>query len=150
MYDSKYDSKMHDITIPLMGFNGFHHAGNSEFKEDFENFIGREGILDKLKSWIKDNNGKRNNNYSGAYLVTGFRGMGKSTFVHKSINDIIISFNLNEEYKIKENLKIKNKLNITEINNIKSSLHKNNNNFKRKIRNDQIKKRKCWIKILFK
>ena len=36
MYDSKYDSKMHDIVIPLMGFNGFHHAGN---KDSFENFM---------------------------------------------------------------------------------------------------------------
>ena len=51
MYDSKYDSRMHDITIPLMGFNGFHHASNYESKDDFEDFIGRESILDKLYSW---------------------------------------------------------------------------------------------------
>ena len=88
MYDNKYDSKMHDITIPLMGFNGFHHAGNSEFKEDFEDFIGRESILDKLKGWLEDKDEKRNKKYSGAYLITGFRGMGKSAFVHKAINDI--------------------------------------------------------------
>lgn len=90
MYDSKYDSKMHDITIPLMGFNGFHHAGN---KDDFDNFIGRESILDKLKMWLVDEGDKKRNttystNYSGAYLVTGFRGMGKSAFVHKAIKDI--------------------------------------------------------------
>lgn len=88
MYDSKYDSKMHDITIPLMGFKNFHHAGNSEFKEDFEDFIGRESILDKLKAWIEDKDERRNKKYSGAYLITGFRGMGKSAFVHKAINDL--------------------------------------------------------------
>lgn len=81
---------MHDITIPLMGFNGFHHAGN---KDSFENFIGRESILDKLKMWLVDeNHGETDTtystNYSGAYLITGFRGMGKSAFVHKAINDI--------------------------------------------------------------
>lgn len=86
---------MHDITIPLMGFNGFHHAGN---KDSFDNFIGRESILDKLKLWLtaesdfiqeKNIDKKRfSGNYSGAYLITGFRGMGKSAFVHKAIKDI--------------------------------------------------------------
>lgn len=100
MYDSKYDSKMHDITIPLMGFNGFHHAGNSEFRKDFEGFIGRESIVDKLRSWLEDNDPDNDiednedrtkpysRKYSGAYLITGFRGMGKSAFVHKTIREI--------------------------------------------------------------
>jgi len=100
MYDSKYDSKMHDITIPLMGFNGFHHSGNSEFRKDFEGFIGRESIIDKLRSWLEDNDPDNDREdiedrtkpysrkYSGAYLITGFRGMGKSAFVHKTIREI--------------------------------------------------------------
>ncbi len=88
MYDSKYDSKMHDITIPLMGFNGFHHASNNESKDDFEDFIGRESILDKLNSWLVDHDAQKGKKYSGAYLITGFRGMGKSSFVYKAILDI--------------------------------------------------------------
>lgn len=88
MYDSKYDSKMHDITIPLMGFNGFHHASNHESKEDFEDFIGRESIMDKLRSWLEDREQDKQKMYSGAYLITGFRGMGKSSFVYKTILDI--------------------------------------------------------------
>lgn len=88
MYDSKYDSRMHDITIPLMGFNGFHHASNYESKDDFEDFIGRESILDKLYSWLEDHEKNKEKKYSGAYLITGFRGMGKSSFVYKAIIDI--------------------------------------------------------------
>ena len=91
---------MHDITIPLMGFNGFHHSGNSELRKDFEGFIGRKSIIDKLRSWLEDNdpdNDKEDHEdwtkpysrkYSGAYLITGFRGMGKSAFVHKTIREI--------------------------------------------------------------
>lgn len=91
MYDSKYDSKMHDIIIPLMGFNGFHHASSTDSKEEFEDFIGRESIIDKLKGWLYDareDNKRHTTKYSGAYLITGFRGMGKSSFVHKTIHEI--------------------------------------------------------------
>lgn len=88
MYDSRYDSKMHNIIIPLMGFKGFHHASNHESKDDFEDFIGRESILDKLYAWLEDREAKKSKKYSGAYLITGFRGMGKSSFVYKAILDI--------------------------------------------------------------
>ena len=91
MYDSRYDSKMHDITIPLMGFNGFHHASSTDSKEEFEDFIGRDSIIDKLKGWLYDAREDKKwhtSKYSGAYLITGFRGMGKSSFVHKTIHDI--------------------------------------------------------------
>lgn len=87
---------MHDITIPLMGFNGFHHVSDYESKDDFEDFIGREGVLDKFKAWLEDSEEKRTlwkfrmtrKKYSGAYLITGFRGMGKSSFVYKAILDV--------------------------------------------------------------
>ena len=88
MYDSRYDSKMHNIIIPLMGFKGFHHASNHESKDDFEDFIGRESILDKLNSWLVDHDEEKQKKYSGAYLISGFRGMGKSSFVYKAILDI--------------------------------------------------------------
>ncbi len=79
---------MHDIIIPLMGFNGFHHASNNESKDDFDDFIGRESILDKLNSWLVDHEVKKEKKYSGAYLISGFRGMGKSSFVYKAILDM--------------------------------------------------------------
>ena len=57
-----------------------HYANNNE--SDTEDFIGRSSIVDKLSAWLTDTNKK---NYSGAYLVTGYRGMGKSSFVYEAI-----------------------------------------------------------------
>lgn len=92
---------MHDITIPLMGFNGFHHVSSTDSKEEFEDFIGRESIIDKLKGWLYDareDNRRHTSKYSGAYLITGFRGMGKSSFVHKTINEILTKKNTKKKY----------------------------------------------------
>ena len=89
MYNKCYDSKMREIIIPLRGFQGFHHTNNneSENKQEYqEDFIGRESILDKLQAWLEDND--KNGKYSGAFLITGFRGMGKSSFVHKTIENL--------------------------------------------------------------
>ena len=73
---------MRSMIIPMYGFKGFHHANNSG--KDIDEFIGRTSIVDKLKAWLRDS-GKK---YAGAYLVTGYRGMGKSSFVHKSIQEL--------------------------------------------------------------
>ena len=93
-YDCRYDSKMHEIVIPLLGFKEFHHTNNDSIEYDssykeydgLDEFIGRKSILDKLQSWLKDDlkdDNVKGKKYSGAYLITGFRGMGKSSFVHK-------------------------------------------------------------------
>lgn len=88
-YNSNYDSEMQKIIIPLMGFKAFHHTNNNNDKQhDLNDFIGRKSILDKLQSWLEDNS-ERGGKYSGAYLITGFRGMGKSSFVHKAIQNLI-------------------------------------------------------------
>lgn len=99
MYNKCYDSKMREIIIPLRGFQGFHHTNNneSENKQEYqEDFIGRESILDKLQAWLEDND--KNGKYSGAYLITGFRGMGKSSFVHKTIENLKKHANNNHKY----------------------------------------------------
>ena len=70
-------------------YNLYLHGTDS--KEEFEDFIGRESIIDKLKGWLYDareDNKRHTTKYSGAYLITGFRGMGKSSFVHKTIHEI--------------------------------------------------------------
>lgn len=82
MLNDKFYSNMRSMIIPLYGFKGFHHANNSG--KDIDEFIGRTSIVDKLKAWLRDS-GKK---YAGAYLVTGYRGMGKSSFVHKSIQEL--------------------------------------------------------------
>ncbi len=77
----KYSSKIDRIDIELPNFKYFHGA-SSEEKVD-PKFIGRKKIINQLKSWIIDKNSK-----TGVYLITGFRGMGKSSFVGKALNNI--------------------------------------------------------------
>lgn len=75
-----YSSKVKRVNIPIPGFTFFHKA-SSEEKVD-PKFIGREQISDKLYSWLKDDPA------GGSYLVTGFRGMGKSSFVGRVLNQL--------------------------------------------------------------
>ena len=72
------------MIIPLYGFNHYHSASNCE--ENTEGFIGRDSIIDKLSAWLDVPKGKTT--YSGAYLITGYRGMGKSSFVHKAVEKL--------------------------------------------------------------
>ena len=82
MINERYYSHLRNVIIPLPGFKHFHYASSSEDK--IEDFIGRSSITDKLSAWLKDSASK----YSGAYLVTGYRGMGKSTFVYEAIEKL--------------------------------------------------------------
>lgn len=75
-----YSSKVKRVNIPIPEFTFFHKA-SSEEKVD-PKFIGREQISDKLYSWLKDDR------IGGSYLVTGFRGMGKSSFVGRVLNEL--------------------------------------------------------------
>ena len=75
-----YSSKVKRVNIPIPEFKFFHKA-SSEEKVDSK-FIGREQISDKLYSWLKDDS------TGGSYLVTGFRGMGKSSFVGRVLNQL--------------------------------------------------------------
>ena len=45
---------------------------------DYHDFVGRERLIEKLFNWLSDQK-----NESGSYLVTGFRGMGKTTLVNR-------------------------------------------------------------------
>lgn len=83
MFNERFFSNLHNVIIPLYGFNHYHHANNCE--ENIEGFIGRDSIIDKLSAWLKDSEGTK---YSGAYLITGYRGMGKSSFVHKAVEKL--------------------------------------------------------------
>lgn len=82
MINERYYSHLRNVIVPLPGFKHFHYASSSEDK--IEDFIGRSSITDKLSAWLKDSASK----YSGAYLVTGYRGMGKSTFVYEAIEKL--------------------------------------------------------------
>ena len=58
----------------------FHHA-----TDEYSGFIGRTKIKERLKDLLT---GESGNKVSGAYLITGNRGVGKTTFVNKVINEI--------------------------------------------------------------
>lgn len=74
-------ANLHSMIIPLYGFKSFHHVNRENTEEEF---IGRQSIIDKLSSWLKASS----SNYTGAYLITGYRGMGKSSFVYKAIKEL--------------------------------------------------------------
>lgn len=76
-----HSSYIKTVLIPLLYFNGYHQTVSEE--EGDEDFVGREAIIWKLKSWLTDSKST-----TGAYLITGFRGMGKSSFVGKTLCEL--------------------------------------------------------------
>lgn len=78
---SDFSSSIKHILIPLPGFENYHQTGTESIED--KNFIGRKAIIAKLKSWLTNSK-----TYTGAYLITGYRGMGKSSFVGKVLYDL--------------------------------------------------------------
>lgn len=79
----KFSSKVKSITINLGNFS-YNHKDNPE-KRDL--YIHREQLERKLESWLLSSN------KSGSYLVTGYRGMGKSSLVNHVLDRVIRSLN---------------------------------------------------------
>lgn len=77
--------------FPLHNYE-FYHAPSSHGELDTR-FKGREALLKKLKSFFEhDRTG------NGAYLVAGYRGMGKSSVISKAITELS-TFGLNFQSK---------------------------------------------------
>lgn len=76
-----YSSELKPIIIPLHNFKHYHNGDSAEKLDD--SYIGRRTIIGKLKSWITDED-----TLVGTYLVTGYRGMGKSSFVNRVLEEI--------------------------------------------------------------
>lgn len=74
-------SKIKNIYFPLRNYK-FDH-GLNETKGPNKKFIGREKIKTKLKLLLE-----QRDTAHGAYLVTGYRGMGKTSMVREVINEI--------------------------------------------------------------
>ncbi len=71
-----YGSKLKNVLIELKNYTFFHRPTGIE--DEDKRFIGREKVREKLKAIITNSEVK-----SGAYLITGFRGMGKTSVVNK-------------------------------------------------------------------
>ncbi|MBF0539739.1 MAG: ATP-binding protein [Nitrospirae bacterium] len=78
---SDYSSKIKRIYLELHGYTFFH--GPSEIDNIDSRFIGRKRLIDRLTNLLTNDESK-----SGAYLVTGFKGMGKTSLVSKVIADV--------------------------------------------------------------
>lgn len=79
---SKYSSGTKSVRINLANFQ-YNHKDNPE---QGDIYINRTAMENKLKSWLLGPS------KSGAYLVAGYRGMGKSSLVNTVINKITRSY----------------------------------------------------------
>ncbi len=74
-------SKMKELWIELYRFSFSHNTSVKDRNHD--KFIGRENTVRKLENLLTNGD-----NRSGAYLVTGFRGMGKTSLINKTLRRI--------------------------------------------------------------
>lgn len=88
-FERRYSSCNERINILMENFQFFHRT-NSEGVND-PKYIFPKGAYEQFSNWLKYN--KAN---SASYLITGFRGAGKTGFVHYVIN------NLNNKKDIKK------------------------------------------------
>ena len=87
-YNDKYSSLIRPIKIFLPA---------QDKKDDIEehkydDFVGRERLMEKLFNWLSDKKKE-----SGSYLVTGFRGMGKTSLVERVVNRLTRDVNEKSE-----------------------------------------------------
>lgn len=76
-------SKIPRINIEIPDYKFFHSP--SQMEKNDSRFIGRDDIIGKLKMILTNSESK-----TGSYLVTGYRGMGKSSFVNKVMSEITL------------------------------------------------------------
>lgn len=87
-YNDKYSSLIRPIKIFLPT------QGEKEKIEEhkYDDFVGRERLMEKLFNWLSDKNKE-----SGSYLVTGFRGMGKTILVDRVVGKLTREVNERHE-----------------------------------------------------
>ncbi len=76
-----FESKIKNIYIELHNYSFFHSP--TGLGKTYNKFVGRERLLERLRTLLTNSETK-----SGAYLITGFRGMGKTSLVRKVLSEI--------------------------------------------------------------
>ena len=76
-------AKIKHIYIELNRYSFFHNPSNVKMQDS--RFIGREKLIERLKTILSNNETR-----SGAYLITGFRGVGKTTFVNRVVSEVTV------------------------------------------------------------
>lgn len=74
IFNDKYSSLTRSIKI-FLPVRESKKKDEGEY-ENYDDFVGRERLMERLYNWLSDKN-----KASGSYLVTGFRGMGKTSLV---------------------------------------------------------------------
>lgn len=77
---SKYSAKIKDVYIELKNYRFFHSPYDETATKG--RFIGREKVKNRIFSILDRTDVK-----SGSYLITGFRGMGKTSLVREALDD---------------------------------------------------------------
>ncbi|MBO4754778.1 MAG: hypothetical protein J5543_09300 [Bacteroidales bacterium] len=99
-YFDRFSSKIKRINIPVPSYNEGVHTDSRSFYRGFkdmwnyfvsaiqsrpkEYLIGRDIIVERLKTWLLKDRDK-----GASYLVTGYRGMGKTCFVNRVIEQLV-------------------------------------------------------------
>lgn len=79
-----YGSETKRVNIPVPSLKEEMESPLFKSTEAEHNFlIGRDRIIEKLKLWLKKNDTK-----GSSYLVTGYRGMGKTSFVDRVLYEL--------------------------------------------------------------
>ncbi|MCF2521062.1 hypothetical protein [Dyadobacter sp. CY351] len=71
-----------DVAIEMhrkFDFDNLPHSGEDEFTDKNKPYIGRENLHKKFKKMLTSK--------KGVYLITGYRGMGKTSFVNRTLQD---------------------------------------------------------------
>jgi predicted AAA+ superfamily ATPase len=77
-------SKIQSVYIEVPNFkyeHGTNPAEQSGESKDKKPFVGRDNLVGKIASLLTAKGG-------GAYLITGFRGVGKTTLVKEAVKQV--------------------------------------------------------------
>lgn len=77
--DTRFNIRLENFVFYHKSFGG----GNYRKGEEKYRYIRPEGNIEQLSNWLKHNEAD-----SGAYLITGYRGCGKSSFVNTVLDDL--------------------------------------------------------------
>lgn len=82
----KYSSRLKRVNVPIPSFEYVHKSWFSKHRQAVSPgfMIGRDRIIEKLKTWLT----KEKSN-GGSYLITGYRGMGKTCFVDRVLYELV-------------------------------------------------------------
>ena len=96
---NSYNDKFSSLIRPIKIFLPLRPKKNNENDNENDDFVGRERLMEKLFLWLSDKEKE-----TGSYLVTGFRGMGKTSLVNRTIERLVCNIDSRVEQWAKASL----------------------------------------------